>query len=199
MPVVRLHCLPYPSALYSNFWEVVILIVIFSWRCRISLSEWLCCQSIFNGVKASLPTPYRRSSFPASCAPRNSVYAICVSLCCTVICSQCAVLTPPVRAAAAYALGLTNATYTHVGSPMMMRYFSSGVTHARYPYRSPLAKWVDFSTLKAPPSSFSRMSIDLGVIIPVIFVMASFWVTSISYALFLDNFEDILASLLMEM
>ncbi len=28
--LVRSHCFPYPSALYSNFWEVVILIAIFS-------------------------------------------------------------------------------------------------------------------------------------------------------------------------
>jgi hypothetical protein len=41
--------------------------------------------------------------------------------------------------------------------------------------------------------------IDSGVIIPVIFVMASFWATSISYAPFLDDFDDILASSLMEM
>jgi hypothetical protein len=40
---------------------------------------------------------------------------------------------------------------------------------------------------------------DLGVIIPVIFVMASFWAMSISYTPFLDNFDDILASSLMEM
>ncbi len=39
---------------------------------------------------------------------------------------------------------------------------------------------------------------DLGVMIPVIFVMASFWAMSISYALFLADFDDILASLLLE-
>jgi hypothetical protein len=75
---------------------------------------------------------------------------------------------------------------------MLMRYFSSGMMHARYPYHSPLAKWVDFSMV-------SRVLMDLGVMILVIFDMASFWATSISYTPFLDSFDDILASLLMEM
>jgi hypothetical protein len=39
---------------------------------------------------------------------------------------------------------------------------------------------------------------DLGVIKPVIFVMASFWVMSISYTPFLVDFDDILASSLLE-
>ncbi len=52
--------------------------------------------------------------------------------------------------------------------------------------------------VKAPPSLFLKVSMDSGVIIPVIFVMASFWATSILYALFLDNFDDILASMLLE-
>jgi hypothetical protein len=81
---------------------------------------------------------------------------------------------------------------------MTMRYFSSGMTHARYPYNCPLAKWVDFSMVKAPTSSFSRVLMDWGVIIPVIFVMASFWATSILYAPFLDDFDYILAFLLLE-
>ncbi len=108
-------------------------------------------------------------------------------------------LTPAAIAAAAYAPGLTGAAYTHVGSAMTMRYFSSGMMHARYPYRSPLAKWVDFSIVKAPPSSFLRVLMDSGLMIPVIFVMASFWAMSILYAPFLDDFDDILASSLMEM
>ncbi len=53
--------------------------------------------------------------------------------------------------------------------------------------------------VKAPPSLFSRVSMDPGVIIPVIFVMASFGATSILYAPILDDFDDILSSLLMEM
>jgi hypothetical protein len=57
---------------------------------------------------------------------------------------------------------------------MKMWYFSSGMMHARYPYHFPLVKWVDFSMVKAPPSSFLRVAMELGVIIPVIFVMASF-------------------------
>jgi hypothetical protein len=72
------------------------------------------------------------------------------------------------------------------------------MTHARYPHCCPLVKWVDFSMVKALPSSFSRVLMDSGVIIPVIFVMASFWVTSILYAPFLDNFDDIIASTLLE-
>ncbi len=114
------------------------------------------------------------------------------------ICSQWVALTPAVRAAAAYAPRMTGAAYTHIGSAITMQYFSSGMTHARYPYHSPSAEWVDFSMVKAPPSSFSRVTMDLGGIIPMIFVMASFGETSILYAPFLDNFDDILASLLME-
>jgi hypothetical protein len=82
---------------------------------------------------------------------------------------------------------------------MMMWYFSSVMMHARYLYCSPSAKWVDFNMVKAPLSSFSRVLMDSGVIIPVIFVMASFWATSILYAPFLDDFYDILAFLFMEM
>jgi hypothetical protein len=119
------------------------------------------------------------------------MYTICISLCCAVICSQWATLTPTSRAAAAYAPGLAGPAYTHVESTMTMRYFSSGMTHVRYLYCSPLAKWVDFSMVKAPPSSFSRLSMDSGVIIPVIFGMVSFGVTRISYPPFLDNFNDI--------
>jgi hypothetical protein len=52
--------------------------------------------------------------------------------------------------------------------------------------------------VKAPPSSFSRVSMDLGVTIPVVFAMASLWVMSILYAPFLDDFDEILASLLLE-
>jgi hypothetical protein len=70
--------------------------------------------------------------------------------------------------------------------------------HARYPYHCPLTKWVDFRMVNAPPSLFLRVSIDLGVMIPVIFIMASFWVTSILYAPFLDDFDNILASTLLE-
>jgi hypothetical protein len=40
---------------------------------------------------------------------------------------------------------------------------------------------------------------DLRVIIPVIFVITSFGATSILYAPFLDDFDGIFASLLMEM
>jgi hypothetical protein len=51
---------------------------------------------------------------------------------------------------------------------------------------------------KAPPSSFLSVLMNLGFIILVIIVMAFFWVTSISYAAFLENFDDILASTLLE-
>jgi hypothetical protein len=100
---------------------------------------------------------------------------------------------------AAYAPGLTGAAYTYIGLAMTMWYFSSGMMHERYLYCSHLANWLDFSMVKAPPSSFSRVLMDLGVMIPRIFGMASFWATSISYAPYLDNFDDILASLVMEM
>ncbi len=52
--------------------------------------------------------------------------------------------------------------------------------------------------VNAPPSSFSRVSMDLGVMMPVIFVMASFWATSILYAPFLDNLVDIVPTSLLE-
>jgi hypothetical protein len=107
-------------------------------------------------------------------------------------------LTPGARAAAAYAPGLAGAVYTQTGSAMMMRYFSLGMTHARHPYHCPLAKWVAFRMVNAPLSSFLRVSMNLGVMIPVIFVMTSFWVTSILYAPFLDNFNDIPASTLLD-
>jgi hypothetical protein len=50
----------------------------------------------------------------------------------------------------------------------------------------------------SPPSLFLRVSIDLGVMIPAIFVMASFGAMSILYAPFLDDFYDILASTFLE-
>ncbi len=52
--------------------------------------------------------------------------------------------------------------------------------------------------VNAPPSSISRVSMDLGVMMPVIFMMASFWETSIFYAPFLDNLVDIVLTLLLE-
>ncbi len=177
------------------------MIAILSRRCCII--EWMVAlpklmYCFFSSARESLPTPYRRSSFPASCAPRYLVYAVCVSLCCALICSQWAALTPAARAAAAHAPGLTGAAYNQTGSVMMKQYFTSGMTHARYLYRCPLAKWVDFSMVKASPSSFVRVLMDLGVIIPVIFVVASFGATSILYTSFLDDFDDILAFLLLE-
>jgi hypothetical protein len=136
MLVLGSHCFPCPSALYSNFWDVVILIVVFSQRCciikwMVALLKLMYC--FFSGAKASSLTPYRRSSFPASCAPRYLVYTVYISLCCTVICSQWATLRTAARAAAVYAPGLTGAMYTHIGSAMTMQYFSSGMTYAMYP------------------------------------------------------------------
>jgi hypothetical protein len=52
--------------------------------------------------------------------------------------------------------------------------------------------------VNAPPSSFSRVSMDLGVMMPVIFVMASFRAMSISYAPFLDDLVNIVLTLLLE-
>jgi hypothetical protein len=51
---------------------------------------------------------------------------------------------------------------------------------------------------ECPTSLFSRMSMDSGIMIPVIFVMASIWATNISYAPYLDNFDDILVSMLLK-
>ncbi len=51
---------------------------------------------------------------------------------------------------------------------------------------------------ECPPSLFSRVSMDLGVMMPVIFVMVSFWATSILYASFLDDLVDIVLTLLRE-
>jgi hypothetical protein len=53
--------------------------------------------------------------------------------------------------------------------------------------------------VNAPPSLFSRVSMDSGVMVPVIFVMASLWATSILYTLFLDDLVDIASTLLLEM
>ena len=39
---------------------------------------------------------------------------------------------------------------------------------------------------------------DLGMMMPVIFVIASFWATSISYAPFVDDFGDMFPTSLME-
>ena len=52
--------------------------------------------------------------------------------------------------------------------------------------------------VNAPPSLFLRVSMDLGVMILVIFVMVTFGAMSILYAPFLDNLDDILASTLLE-
>jgi hypothetical protein len=52
--------------------------------------------------------------------------------------------------------------------------------------------------VNAPLSLFLRVSMDSGVMMPVIFVMASFWAMSILYAPFLDNLVDIIPTLLLE-
>jgi hypothetical protein len=87
-----------------------------------------------------------------------------------------------------------------MGLLMMMWAFALGITVVRKPYHCPLLKWVDFSIVNALPSSFLRVLTDLGVMMPVIFVMVAFWATSMSYAPFFDDFVDILSlSLLVEM
>jgi hypothetical protein len=49
------------------------------------------------------------------------------------------------------------------------------------------------------PNEFVLESVDgFGSYFTMIFVMASFWATSISYTPFLDNVDDILASTLLE-
>jgi hypothetical protein len=55
-----------------------------------------------------------------------------------------------------------------------------------------------FMMVNAPPSLLLRVSMDLGVMMPVIFVMVSFWATSISYAPFLDDLVDIIPTLLLD-
>ncbi len=77
-------------------------------------------------------------------------------------------------------------------------FMSTAPTMGRKPYRCPSLKWVDFSMVNAPPSSFLRVSIDSGVMMPVIFVMVSFWATSMSYAPFFDDFVDIVVPSLLE-
>ncbi len=52
--------------------------------------------------------------------------------------------------------------------------------------------------VNAPPGLFLRVFMDLGVMIPMIFGMASFWSTSVLYSPFLDDFDEILASTLPE-
>ncbi len=52
--------------------------------------------------------------------------------------------------------------------------------------------------VNAPPSLFLRVLMDLGVMIHAIFVMVSFWATSILYAPFFNNFDDITASMLLD-
>ncbi len=53
--------------------------------------------------------------------------------------------------------------------------------------------------MNAPLSSMSRVSMNSGVMMPVIFVVMSFWAKSISYAPFLDNlFHNIASSTLLE-
>ncbi len=47
--------------------------------------------------------------------------------------------------------------------------------------------------MKPPLSLFLKVSMDLGVLHPL-----SFWARSILYAPLLDNFDDILASTLLE-
>jgi hypothetical protein len=74
----RIPLLPISLSLVLKLLGGVILIGLFSQRCCII--EWMVAllklmYCFFIGAKASLPTPYRTSSFPASCAPRYLVYA----------------------------------------------------------------------------------------------------------------------------
>jgi hypothetical protein len=52
--------------------------------------------------------------------------------------------------------------------------------------------------MKAPPSWFLRVLLVLRVMVSVIFVMVSFWATSILYTPFFDNFDDILPATLLD-
>ncbi len=52
--------------------------------------------------------------------------------------------------------------------------------------------------VNTPPSLFLRVLMDSGVMMPVIFMMASFWATSISYTQFLEDLVYIVPTLLLE-
>ncbi len=111
--------------------------------------------------------PYRRSSFPASCAP-ILLYAVCVSLCCAVI----------------FFDGLHSLLLQGLWLRMHLDWLVPHIPTLGLRWRcgtSPLVwrmwgtrKWMDFRMMKAPTSSFLRVLMDLGVIIPMIFAMASF-------------------------
>ncbi len=106
--------------------------------------------------------------------------------------------TPATSAAAAYAPRFTGAMYTQAGSAMTTLYLASGMTMAKWPYHCPCSKCVLLRMVNIPPSSFSRLSIDWGVMMPVIFVMASFCEASISYDPLWDDFDDIVPTSLVE-
>jgi hypothetical protein len=156
------------------------LIAVFSRMCCII--EWMVAllklmYCFFISTRASSPTSYKRSSFPASCVLRYLVYAICISLCCAVICSQLAVLTPAARAVATYAPGLTGAAYTQTGSAMTMQYFSSGMTHVRYLYRSLLGKMGGLQYGNGPAKFILKGVDGLG----------SYYSRDLCYGVFLSN------------
>jgi hypothetical protein len=51
MLVVGSYCFPYPSALYLTFWEVVILIAVFSQRCCIIECVCVCVEAVIQKRK----------------------------------------------------------------------------------------------------------------------------------------------------
>jgi hypothetical protein len=99
----------------------------------------------------------------------------------------CTALTLATKAAAAYALGFGGDAYTQAALFITIQYLASGMMVSRKPYHSPLLKWLIFSVVEAPPNLFLRVMIDLGVMMPVIFVMMSFCTTSMSYVPFFDD------------
>ncbi len=86
----------------------------------------------------------------------------------------CVVLTLAAKAAAMYAPGFVGDAYTQAALFITIQYLGSGMMWARKPYLSPLSKWLVFSIVKAPPNLFSRVLMDLGVMMSVILVMTSF-------------------------
>jgi hypothetical protein len=107
-------------------------------------------------------------------------------------------LTPAAKAAAVYAPGLTGAAYTQTGSAMTIPYFSSVMTHARYPYCCPLAKMGGLQ-YGEDPTKFILKRVD---------GFGSYYTLDLCYGIFLgdeyflrsilDDFDDILPSTLLE-
>ncbi len=151
-----------------------------------------------SGARALLPTPYRRSSFPASCAPRYSVYATCVSLCCAKICSHWTALTPAARAVAAFStwIGWCRVYPNWVSNDDAV--LLPGYDAGEVPVSLPLGKMGGLHDGESP-TEFVLESVNW---------FGSYYPPNLHYGIFLGdkyfvpsifgNFDDILASTLLE-